>query len=62
MEVFTLFLFEVKVEEVDEKDFENNIDMRKFDQTYDNLSKFKNHLMSEQILIIPQFGKIENLI
>ena len=61
-EAFLLFLFKAEVEEVNEKDFENDIIVRKFDWICDNLLEFKNHLMSKQIVIIPQFEKIENLI
>ena len=52
----------MEIEEVDEEDFNNDIVVRKFGWIYENLSKFENHLMSKQTLIIPQFGKIENLI
>ena len=51
-EAFLLFLFKAKVREVNKKDFENDIVMRKFDWICNNLSKFKNHLMSKQTLII----------
>ena len=61
-EAFSLFLFEAKVGEVNEEDFEDDIIVRKFGWTCDNLSKSENHLMSEWTVIIPQFGKIENLI
>ncbi len=64
VKVLSSFLFEeeAKVEEIDEEDFEDNILVRKFNWTYDNLLKFENHLMSKQILFISQFGKIENLV
>jgi len=62
MKVFPLFFFEMKVGEIDEENFEDDIIVRKFGWTCESLLKFENHLMSEQILIIPQFGKIENLI
>ncbi len=61
-EVFPLFLFEAEIGEVDEEDFKDDIIVRKFGWTCDNLLKFKNHLMNEQTLIIPQFRKIKNLI
>ena len=47
VEAFPFFLFEAEVREVDKEDFKNDIIVRKFDWTYDNLLKFKNHLMSE---------------
>ena len=61
-EVFPFFLFEAEVGESDKEDFKDNIVVRKFGWTCENLSKFKNHLMSKQTLIISQFEKIENLI
>ncbi len=47
----------MKVGEVDKKDFEDDIVVKKFGWTCDNLSKFKNHLTSKQTLIISQFEK-----
>ncbi len=62
VKAFSLFFFETEVGEVNEKNFEDNIIVKKFGWICDNLSKFENHLMNKQTLMIPQFGKIENLI
>ena len=45
--MFLLFLFEAEIGEVDEEDFEDDIVVRKFGWTWDNLSKSENHLMNE---------------
>ena len=47
VEAFPLFLFEAEVGEGDEEDFKDDIIVRKFDWTCDNLSKSENHLISK---------------